>query len=204
LALGNVHTWNRYNQRGNRENQEFVDLNDAVIAANGGAWDDPPERCIWTDNQLARARELVADLPEGPVLGFKDPRTLLTVDGWLEAVPELEFVGALRSPLAVAGSLAARNNMAIEDSIALWANYNRRLLKLCGRKRVPLVNFDTDGLDYLRQIGRLTEKLGLDALSSSEPPFFEESLRTANRRFGATRIPWAVRMLYWRLRRQAV
>ena len=81
LELGQVHTWNRYNRRGNREQQDIVDLNDEVMAANGGAWDQPPAQCHWTSEQRAKARELVSALGDGPVVGFKDPRTLVTLDG---------------------------------------------------------------------------------------------------------------------------
>ena len=34
LELGEHHTWNPYNRKGNRENQDFVDLHDAILAAN--------------------------------------------------------------------------------------------------------------------------------------------------------------------------
>ena len=34
LFLGECHTWNKHNERGNRENQKFVDLHDAILAAN--------------------------------------------------------------------------------------------------------------------------------------------------------------------------
>ena len=46
LYLGDCHTWNPHNLKGNRENQEIVDINDRVLADNGGAWDAPPERVI--------------------------------------------------------------------------------------------------------------------------------------------------------------
>ena len=42
LSLGDCHTWNPHNLRGNRENQAFVDLHDDILKANHGAWDAPP------------------------------------------------------------------------------------------------------------------------------------------------------------------
>ena len=37
LHLGKHHTWNRYNRKGNRENQDIVDLNRAVLEFSGGS-----------------------------------------------------------------------------------------------------------------------------------------------------------------------
>ena len=36
LILGDCHTWNKHNEKGNRENQKFVDLHDAILEANVG------------------------------------------------------------------------------------------------------------------------------------------------------------------------
>ena len=57
LFLGEHHTWNKHNRRGNRENQNIVDLHDAILEANGGTWDSPPEHVRWRDEHVARARE---------------------------------------------------------------------------------------------------------------------------------------------------
>jgi len=43
--------------------------------------------------------------------GFKDPRTLLTLDGWLEALPEVSLAATFRHPLSVAGSLQERKQV---------------------------------------------------------------------------------------------
>ncbi len=48
LFLGACHTWSPHNRKGNRENQDFVDLNDDVLATNDGAWDKPPRKLVWT------------------------------------------------------------------------------------------------------------------------------------------------------------
>jgi len=204
LQLGEVHTWNRYNHRGNRENQEFVDLNDAVLAANGGCWDAPPERCRWTDAQLKRAQELVAGLGSASIVGFKDPRTLLTLDGWREAIPELEFVGAFRAPRAVCSSLAYRSGMPMTDAVQLWLHYNQRLLRSVQKLRFPILDFDVGKQEYLEAIQRLAIRLGLDSKSANEAPFFEESLRTSQEKPAEGALPWRARVLHWRLKRLSV
>jgi hypothetical protein len=65
LFLGDCHTWNKHNEKGNRENQKFVDLHDAILAANGGAWDAPPASVVWKDEHFAWARETFARARRG-------------------------------------------------------------------------------------------------------------------------------------------
>ena len=61
LFLGDCHTWNPHNTKGNRENQDFVDLNDAVLAFNNGAWDKPPKKSVWLPEQLKKAEVLLEE-----------------------------------------------------------------------------------------------------------------------------------------------
>ena len=94
LFLGEHHTWNKHNEKGNRENQSIVDLHDEILAANGGAWDSPPQGDVaWSDAHIQRARELLGEYGEEPVFGFKDPRALLALEGWKSLYPSIEFVG---------------------------------------------------------------------------------------------------------------
>lgn len=202
LELGQVHTWNRYNRRGNREQQDIVDLNDEVLAANGGAWDQPPALCHWQPAQVERARELVNALGEGAVVGFKDPRTLLTLDGWLQAIPEIEFVGAFRHPEAVAASLAYRSAMPREQAFSLWLDYNRRLWSLWRRRRFPLVNFDLEADAYLDSVAAVARAMDLDPAGIGTP-FFDEDLRTSRMDSGDASLPYAAKLLHWRLKRRA-
>jgi len=200
LVFGEVHEWNRYNLKGNRENQAIVDLNDGVLAASGGSWDVPPPRVRWSAAHKARAREILASLAGAPVAGFKDPRTLLVIDGWLEVYPAMELVGVFRHPAAVAASLANRSEMDRDVAFGLWKAYNRRLLALRRGRGFPLVDFDSDAECYRATVERLAGELGLDATAVAEEPFFEEGLRKAH---GSDRLPLALRWLHRRLRRGA-
>ena len=76
LFLDDCHTWNKHNEKGNRENQKFVDLHDAILEANGGAWDLPPAKVIWKDEHVAAAQALLADHAGAPNFGFGDSLTL--------------------------------------------------------------------------------------------------------------------------------
>ena len=76
LFLGDCHTWNKHNEKGNRENQKFVDLHDAILEANAGAWDAPPTKVTWSAEHIAAAKQLLADHAGESNFGFKDPRAL--------------------------------------------------------------------------------------------------------------------------------
>jgi hypothetical protein len=202
LELGEVHEWNPWNRKGNREKQAIVDLNDAVLAASGGSWDRPPRRVRWCEEHRQRAREILGELAVADIAGFKDPRTLLVLEGWRELCPRLEFVGVFRHPTAVAASLARRSGMEREQAFSLWRAYNRRLLALHRRQRFPLVDFDAEGAAYRARVGRVAVALGLDADRVAAQPFYDEALRSADAQ-AELPLPWSLRRLYGALCRAA-
>lgn len=175
LELGKFSAWNPHNLKGNRENLEIVAFNDEVLAARGFAWDNPPDVSVtWTEAEYARARQLIADYDGVARWGFKDPRTLLLVEGWRHLLPELRFVGIFRHPTAVAQSLAARGEMSQEQAFVLWLAYNKRLLELYRQAKFPLLCFDEDEAILHRKLDVVLDELGL------EPPterFFSADLK---------------------------
>ena len=121
LYLGEVNKKAPHNARGNRENRDIMDLNDLVLSSAGGSWDNPPHPWIhWSADQIAARDALIATYPTDKVWGFKEPRTLFTLDGWLDALPNTQLVGTFRHPMAVAQSLKARNGFSIERGLDLW------------------------------------------------------------------------------------
>ncbi len=107
---------------------------------------------------------------------FKDPRTLFTLDGWLEALPTAEFVGIFRSPSLVALSLNRRDNLPIERGLRLWQVYNQRLLHLHKDHPFPLVEFHNDAGQLRNRLQQLIGLLNLP-FRHRELTFFEDGLR---------------------------
>lgn len=178
LFLGRVSRQNPHNLKGNRENPRIMALHDDLLAANGGSWDDPPETVVWPDRLRAERDSIIGEYAGLPLWGFKDPRTLFTLEGWREALPGLCFVGTYRDPGAVARSLEARNRFPLATSLALWVRYNRRLLACQDRFGFPLVSFDLDGETYRAKVSRLIAGLGL-TVPEGGLSFFEGALRRA-------------------------
>lgn len=175
--LGAVKRASVHNAKGNRENPEIMALNEAVLAANGASWERPPTGPVVWDAAHQDARDrILAGYPAARVWGFKDPRTLFTLEGWRAALPDARLVGTLRHPLAVARSLHTRSGMALEEGLALWTAYNRRLFDLARIEDIPLLSFDQPAADYVAATLALIRDLGL-ALPSDAPAFFDDSLR---------------------------
>ena len=110
LFLGEVNTSAPWNRRGNRERFDVMNLQRDILEASGGSWYEPPPVAEWSMEHYERARAILAQHAGAPVWGFKDPRTLLTLEGWERLVPDLDAVGIFRHPLRVARSLQSRKS----------------------------------------------------------------------------------------------
>jgi len=205
LNLGVVNKSAPYNQKGNREHQLAVQVNRAVLAYNNASWDNPPDNLIWNDELREMRDNLLRRYRFRGIAGFKDPRTLLTLPFWQEAVPDLTFVATFRNPNSVVSSLNKRT--AIKPKLAgmnLWLHYNRKLMALADRHNFPVISFDWEPESYLAAVDEVAFALGLSGepdeksdLTSGEE-FFETNLRSAhNSRL--SELPPRARELYGRL-----
>jgi hypothetical protein len=202
LFLDDCHTWNKHNEKGNRENQKFVDLHDAILEANGGAWDLPPAKVIWKDEHVAAAQALLADHAGAPNFGFKDPRALLVLDGWKALFPAIEFVGIYRHPNAVAQSLEKRSSKTREQSLQLWSAYNKVLYREYKKKPFPILNFDDDEAVLDEKILGVADKMGFDH-GAAEEKFYTADLKH-NDGEGGPPLPWKVKYLYNKLKKSGL
>jgi hypothetical protein len=194
LFLGEVNTAAPFNKRGNRENRAIMDLHDAVLAHNGGAWDRAPASVQWLPDHRTRLAEIIGSYPAGLLWGFKEPRSLLVLEGWIDALPELRFVGTFRHPAAVQASLAHRNHFEPARSYDIWLAYNRRLIDWQHRFGFPLVSFDWPNPRYLKALETLAQSLGLTSPTGGFQ-FFTNELRS-NAARGDEDLPAEVRKVY--------
>lgn len=176
LYLGEVNTAAPHNAKGNRESRAIMDLQDDLLRANGGDWDAPPREVTWPAEYRVRRDAIIATYPTDRLWGFKDPRTLLTLSGWLEALPSARFVGTFRHPLAVAASLNARNGIPVDKSLALWSSYNRLLLDYQRQFAFPMICFDWPPERYQQRLKAIIPTLSLSAPVKGFS-FFESALR---------------------------
>lgn len=194
VNLGDVSRKNPYNRKGNREHPKFMELHDDILHSNGASWDRPPTNVAWNERQRAQRDKLILERGACSCWGFKDPRTLLLLEGWLEAIPHLEFIGTVRHPLSVADSLARRNRLEVKESLELWSVYNQRLLEYHRARHFPLLNFDAPAAEYRRKLLESLHRLRLQPVAHSLN-FFEDDLRTSSMS-AQTPMPASVAALY--------
>ncbi len=151
-----------HNRSGLQEAASILYMHNDLLQKNGGDWFDPPEQVEWGKLHLA-VRDLFIESRRGqPLWGFKDPRTVLVLQGWLDVLPAAKLVGVFRHPLEVARSLNARNGMAIEAGVQLWETYNRRLLDWYQQRPFPLIDFSASEEEVRAAMAKATRALGLD------------------------------------------
>lgn len=195
LYLGKHHRWNPYNQRGNRENQDFCDLNDWVLDSNGASWKEPVSNCAWSPSQIAQAGRLVAHYEAFPQWGFKDPRTLLTFAGWKKTIEQLQCIGIFRHPMSVAESLNDRDGLPYDQSFALWLYYNHQLLKLRREHLFPILNFDWPMDIFEAKVDALAQSLGIVSNQSASQSFYSADLKHRHNK-GWEGVPVSCKLLY--------
>ena len=198
LFLGEVKTQSTHNKKGNRENIAVMRLNDEVLASNGGSWRNPPASVVWTGSQLAEGKEVAGTIAREGSWGFKDPRALLTLDGWLDILGKVEFAASFRHPLAVARSLNRRDPaLSIEEGLQLWQAYNERLVSAAARFPIRLIDYDRSGEAYLDAVVRIAHDLALPEPEAAAR-FYDDNLR--HQAIDETRpIPPALARTYARL-----
>jgi hypothetical protein len=205
LLLGKHHTHNKYNRKGNRENQDIVDINDAVLDYNGGSWEDPPLTLHYTDAHLARARAIIYSFPSATLWGFKDPRSLLTWPLWREALAgNYQRVGIFRHPLAVAASLVYRQGsaaMSEAQALRIWHHYNKKLLAEFKQSPFPILCFDWGEAEFHAKLDAIHNQLGLPVLGKDDR-FYSPGLKNYACD-DLSIIPWKQRQLYRKLLRIA-
>lgn len=201
LFLGDVNVQAPFNAHGNRESRRIMDLHEAVLADNDGAWDAPPETTEWQATRLDELNAIIASYPEQLTWGFKDPRTLITLETWLQVLPHARLVGTFRHPLAVAASLHHRNGFDTDTALGLWQNYNQRLLDYHRRYKLPLLCFDWPQPLYSQRLGEVANMLGLPEAERSVD-FFAGALRK-NSAPPDAQLPGHIRSLYQRLLERA-
>jgi hypothetical protein len=126
------------NRHGYWEHVGIYEINEAILAAFGGSWYDPPALFHgWeTDPRLdalaARATALAAELGStGCRWAFKDPRVAVTLPFWQRVLGELEYVICVRDPQAVIHSIRNTGLAGTTPaaSARLWLDMNAGILR---------------------------------------------------------------------------
>jgi hypothetical protein len=136
ISLGDNADWGgQDNPTGHHEDRDILGLNEAVLRRYGSAWDNPvcdlTKPVVLSDLVLSAQRTLAAKLARWPMFSVKDPRMCRLLPFWrpiFERIGcEVSVVRCWRNAGEIALSLAARNQMPHDASLALFHNYETAL-----------------------------------------------------------------------------
>lgn len=108
VYLGAVSNYNKYNLKGNKENNRAMKLNDEILKYNVANWYQPPKDLKWNEHHENDGQILTSELEKNCVTkywGFIDPRVLLTLPFWVKLLPAAKFIGTFRNPFRGSESL---------------------------------------------------------------------------------------------------
>tara|TARA_B100000315_G_scaffold252780_2_gene290275 strand:+ start:7047 stop:7904 length:858 start_codon:yes stop_codon:yes gene_type:complete len=163
------------------ENREIMDLNDRLLATNGGSWMEPPQwKKGWESaSDMPAFREEAAAIlrrayggREAVQWGWKDPRTTLTLPFWKYVVGSLRLVLVIRNPVDVAQSLAIRHGWSTQFGMLLWKQYMDAAFRYSVGMPMFVTFYDDYFHDPRREMKRLLKFCGIH-LNIGEVNFFE-------------------------------
>ena len=176
-AVGNV--------KGHFENVDFVEFHKSVLRSHGiDELGCTLDKTIPVAGEFVEiAKKLIADNQEtNKHWGWKDPRTALFWDFWLNLLPQANFICVYRSPWEVVDSLYRRGTDVSllhnpEMAVKMWIHYNQQVLEL--HKHFPdrclLANVYPIGNTPEFFIDRVNDKFNVN-LGAIPADNFEESL----------------------------
>ena len=122
------------NTQGHFEDLDFVEFHQQVLEAqslNIAGWTEANRVDVPRKYRQA-ALNLLTTRQTKPVWGWKDPRTTLFLDFWLQLLPDVKYLFVYRSPWQVLDSLFRRGDSIFESepnlALTQWCNYNRAIL----------------------------------------------------------------------------
>lgn len=198
VYFGNVSHNNKYNKKGNKENNEVIQLNDEILEYNKASWNIPPNKLSWNNYHEKKGEAIVREyncVRNVKYWGFKDPRTLLTLAFWNHLLPNAKYIGAYRNPASVAKSLYNREEIRIDidAGLDLWFKYNQEMISFHEKKPFPVISFDLSSEDYIKKLEDIKSFLHLP--NTLETDFFDKKLRTSDISLGYDTYPHQIQTI---------
>ena len=199
LFLGTVNNAAPFNKHGNKEFGSIVELHDSILARHGFDWKTPPDTPLtWTADEQRRMLDILDPYRAlASPWGFKDPRVVWLIEGWLEIFPDAALISVFRHPLLVVQSLAERTGELLvlrEQGLHLWHVTNRRILNLHRDGAFPVLHFaDAEALEarFFEPLSKFAKQQGLNG---DPHGFFDKTL--VNQTTPADEIPKHIQSLY--------
>jgi hypothetical protein len=130
------------NPEGHYENYDFYYLNEDILKVAGGSWFNPPahEQIMAVEPLFRHRIQTLVSLSKQKAAetgyrswGWKDPRTVLTIDLYMPHLDKPQFVTCHRDNGEVAASLLKIHGLEYQKAYNLSIEYNKRLLKFLSK-----------------------------------------------------------------------
>lgn len=171
------------NVRGFFESLDFVEFHEMVLRSqnlNEIGWTLQGEIDI-ENEYVEKAKEIISKSSQSKTWGWKDPRTTLFLDFWVDLLPDANFLLIYRSPWEVVDSLYRRGDGAFleqpELAVKMWMHYNHKILDFYERfpERCLLVSVYSIANKTESFINAINAKFKVN-LNNPDPNIYEQSL----------------------------
>ena len=171
------------NAKGHFENLDFVEFHEDILHSHGiskAGW--TLEKTISVQPQYwDRAKALIKRNLSKEIWGWKDPRTTLFLQFWLDLIPTAKVLLIYRSPWEVIDSLYRRDDDLFYSNpnfaLQLWIHYNQIALDF--HRQAPdkflLLNIEKIACEQTYLTDRIKEKFGI-SLPPPNDEIYDRSL----------------------------
>ncbi|MGE5657097.1 MAG: glycosyltransferase [Actinomycetota bacterium] len=171
------------NIKGHFENIDFVEFHKAVLRSQGIDELGCTLQEVSIEGEFVeQAKQIISQNQRNCLWGWKDPRTTLFLNFWINLLPTVNFICVYRSPWEVVDSLYRRATdgsllNSPEMAVKMWIHYNQEFLSFYQKfpERCLLTNVYAVGNKSQDFIEALNEKFQVE-LAAPPPDNFEESL----------------------------
>lgn len=115
------------NPEGHFEDMDFLKKNVEILGGN--IWND-----VTRELQDVNTSALLDTKNTKPLWGWKDPRTVLTINKYYEHLDDPIIVALFRKPELVAKSMAQRGDISETDALTLAKAYNKKIIDFLSEK----------------------------------------------------------------------
>jgi hypothetical protein len=153
----------RFNPKGNFEDRNLHSLNKKILVENDSTWDNPPKKELMISNRLQSEVGNLISSKRG-IWGWKDPRTVFTLNAYLPYIKRPHFIFVYRNPLEIARSLRERESFFITDCLILVNKYNHRIVEIVKNNKKAsklFISYEDILVDPLGESDRISKFLEL-------------------------------------------
>lgn len=178
VCLGKVSSYNRFNKKGNKENDDIMKLHEEILLNNNLSWHNCKNKVEYNDVGIGIITNFFKHNKDEKIIGFKDPRTLIFYDSFKKNFKDILPIGIFRDPIKCAKSIVSRDKFNLNYALEIWHFYNLLLFEYAKKDKIHLINFDENELKFF-----LLEKFLINnSISDTQKSFEFEEISLINQK----------------------